>query len=77
MNPVFLYDARYFENQILQNIIYRIYILMHMDKITSYKTVMKQGSSLVLMVTKELSHIGLMRGDRVKVTLERVDNDGN
>ena len=48
---------------------------MHMDKITSYKTVMKQGCSLVLMVTKELSQIGLMRGDRVKVTLERIDED--
>lgn len=45
-----------------------------MDQISAYKTVQKQGSSLVIVATKELSQIGLMKGDTVKITMERVDN---
>ena len=45
-----------------------------MDQISAYKTVVKQGSSLVIVATKELSQIGIMKGDTVKVTLERVDD---
>lgn len=45
-----------------------------MDQISAYKTVQKQGSSLVIVATKELSQIGLMKGDTVKITMERLDN---
>ena len=46
-----------------------------MDQISAYKTVVKQGSSLVIIATKELSQIGIMKGDTVKVTFERVDDN--
>lgn len=43
-----------------------------MDNITTTKTIRLQGTSLVIIATKELSLLGLRKDDEVKVTFEKV-----
>lgn len=42
-----------------------------MDSVTTTKTIRLQGTSLVVIATKELSLLGLRKDDEVKVTFER------
>ena len=46
------------------------------DRVTVEKRVSSQGNSLVVCITKEAMAMGLGRGDRVIVTLERVPGCG-
>lgn len=46
-----------------------------MHEISATKEIRRQGNSLVLILTKELSMIGLMNGDKVEVTLKRLDGE--
>ena len=49
----------------------------NMNQITASKKIRLQGTSLVVIATKELSMLGLTKGDPVRVTFERVTTDPN
>lgn len=44
-----------------------------MDKTTFERAVTLSGNSLVIKMTKEVTMMGLKKGDIVKVTLEKVE----
>ena len=46
-----------------------------MESITAKKTVRLQGTSLVIIATKELSVLGLRKDDEVEVTFKKLNND--
>ena len=46
-----------------------------MDKIVCVKPITKNGNSLTVSITHEIKLIGLDRGDKVKVILERIKED--
>lgn len=43
-----------------------------MEKMETVKTITVSGNSLALLLTTELKMLGLTRGDKVKVILEKV-----
>lgn len=46
-----------------------------MDKIVCVKPITKNGNSLTVSITHEIKLMDLDRGDKVKVILERVEED--
>lgn len=44
-----------------------------MDKIEATKEIMVTGSSLAIFATRELKMLNLAKGDKVKVTFEKVE----
>ena len=44
-----------------------------MMSITAIKEIRLQGTSLVVIATKELSMLGLKKDDKVKVTFEKIE----
>ena len=57
------------------NRIYYIHTFCYtfMKSITAIKEIRLQGTSLVVIATKELSMLGLKKDDKVKVTLEKIE----
>lgn len=48
-----------------------------MDKIVCVKTVSRNGNSLTVSITHEIKLMDLDRGDKVKVVLERIEEDAS
>ncbi len=46
-----------------------------MDKIVCVKPITRNGNSLTVSITHEIKLMDLDRGDRVKVILERIEED--
>lgn len=60
---------------IIEYIIYVHSYVSDMKSAVATKVIRLQGTSLVIIATKELSLLGLQKGDQVKVTFERVTED--
>lgn len=48
-----------------------------MDKIVCVKPITRNGNSLTVSITHEIKLMDLDRGDRVKVILERIEEDAS
>ena len=48
-----------------------------MDKIVCVKPITKNGNSLTVSITYEIKLMDLDRGDKVKVILERIEEDAS
>lgn len=48
-----------------------------MDKIVCVKPITKNGNSLTVSITHEIKLMDLDRGDKVKVILERIEEDAS
>lgn len=44
-----------------------------MNKIEAVKEIYTTGNSLVISITKEVRMMGISKGDKIKVTIEKVD----
>lgn len=44
-----------------------------METVTSVKEVKASGSSLAVYLTRELTLLGICKGDRVEITIRKVD----
>lgn len=44
-----------------------------MNSIQAIKEIYTTGNSLVVSITKEVRMLGLDKGDRIKVTIERIE----
>ena len=53
-------------------IIYSIMSSEEMDRIQAVKEIRGSGSSCAIYITRELGYLGLTKGDKVKITLEKI-----